>query len=132
MAIEAAFNELRTARSPIVVISAGANRKMTAKALKQMIDKTGIPFVTTQLGKGVVDDLIMNSQELESAVRLNMHVTVVILRDVGYGMIRWKQVNMGFTDFGLDYGNLDFVKIRRSVCRQRLSSRERRSTVAAA
>ena len=24
-------------------------------------------------------------------------------------MIRWKQSNMGFTDFGLDYGNPDFV-----------------------
>ncbi|MNQ53056.1 Acetolactate synthase [compost metagenome] len=53
---------------------------------------------------------MMNSQELETAVRLNMHITVVILRDDGYGMIRWKQANMGFTDFGLDYGNPDFVK----------------------
>ncbi|EKT4505245.1 acetolactate synthase large subunit, partial [Pseudomonas putida] len=53
---------------------------------------------------------MMNSQELETAVRLGMHITVVILRDDGYGMIRWKQANMGFTDFGLDYGNPDFVK----------------------
>ncbi len=29
-------------------------RKMTAKVLKQLIDKTGIPFITTQMGKGVV------------------------------------------------------------------------------
>ena len=60
----------------------------------------------------VCDDggFMMNSQELETAVRLNMHVTVAILRDDGYGMIRWKQANMGFTDFGLDYGNPDFVK----------------------
>lgn len=29
---------------------------MAARALKQLIDKTGIPFVTTQLGKGVVDE----------------------------------------------------------------------------
>ncbi|BAP41607.1 acetolactate synthase large subunit [Pseudomonas sp. 21LCFQ02] len=308
--IEAAVAKLKAARSPILVIGAGANRKMTAKVLKQLIDKTGIPFVTTQMGKGVVDerhprflgnaalssgdfvhraveaaDLIinighdviekppffmvrggtevihisfrsaevdavyfpqievigdianaiwqigealdaaafdgsaqwdftrlmaireaneaqiaegadddrfpvypqrlvadirralpsegivaldngiykiwfarnykahkpntvlldnalatmgaglpsamashlvypqrpvisvcgdggfmMNSQELETAVRLNMNLTVVILRDDGYGMIRWKQANMGFTDFGLDYGNPDFVK----------------------
>ena len=304
-AIEAAVEKLQKARSPILVIGAGANRKMTAKVLKQLIDKTGIPFITTQMGKGVVDerhprflgnaalssgdfvhraveaaDLIinighdviekppffmvrggtevihinfrsaevdavyfpqvevigdianavwqisealtdithwdftrlmaireaneaqiaegaddnrfpvypqrmvadirrvlssegivaldngiykiwfarnykahkpntvlldnalatmgaglpsamaahlvhpdrpvisvcgdggfmMNSQELETAVRLGMHITVVILRDDGYGMIRWKQANMGFTDFGLDYGNPDFVK----------------------
>jgi acetolactate synthase-1/2/3 large subunit len=25
-------------------------------------------------------------------------------------MIRWKQANMGFEDFGLQYGNPDFVK----------------------
>ncbi|MBG4770775.1 acetolactate synthase large subunit [Pseudomonas aeruginosa] len=303
-AICAAVEKLRAARSPILVIGAGANRKMTAKVLKQLIDKTGIPFVTTQMGKGVVDerhprflgnaalsagdfvhraveaaDLIvnvghdviekppffmvrggtevihvnfrsaevdpvyfpqievvgdianaiwqigealddtahwdfprllairaataaqaadgaddprfplypqrlvadvrralpsqgivaldngmykiwfarnykahmpntvlldnalatmgaglpsamaahlvypdrpivavcgdggfmMNSQELETAVRLKMNLTVIILRDNGYGMIRWKQSNMGFADFGLDYGNPDFV-----------------------
>ena len=56
VAIEAAIEKLRNARSPITVIGAGANRKMTAKVLKQLIDKTGIPFVTTQLGKGVVDE----------------------------------------------------------------------------
>ncbi|HGI9241789.1 TPA: acetolactate synthase large subunit, partial [Pseudomonas aeruginosa] len=303
--IEAAVEKLQAARSPILVIGAGANRKMTAKVLKQLIDRTGIPFVTTQMGKGVVDerhsrflgnaalssgdfvhraleaaDLIvnfghdviekppffmvrggtevihvnfrsaevdpvyfpqievvgdianavwqigealtdtshwdfsrllairdaneaqlaegaddprfplypqrlvadvrrampsdgivaldngiykiwfarnykahmpntvlldnalatmgaglpsamaahlvypqrrilavcgdggfmMNSQELETAVRLKMNLTVVILRDDGYGMIRWKQANMGFSDFGLDYGNPDFVQ----------------------
>lgn len=309
-AIEAAVSKIRNARSPILVIGAGANRKMTAKVLKQLIDKTGIPFVTTQMGKGVVDerhprflgnaalsagdfvhraveaaDLIvnighdviekppffmvrggtevihinfrsaevdpvyfpqvevigdianavwqisealaenpahwdftrlltireaneaqiiegaddnrfpvypqrlvadirralpsegivaldngiyklwfarnykahkpntvlldnalatmgaglpsamashlvypdrpviavcgdggfmMNSQELETAVRLKMNLTVVILRDDGYGMIRWKQSNMGFTDYGLDYGNPDFVQYAQS------------------
>ena len=52
---------------------------------------------------------MMNSQELETAIRLKMNLTVLILRDDGYGMIRWKQSNMGFADFGLDYGNPDFV-----------------------
>ncbi|MGO7557705.1 acetolactate synthase large subunit, partial [Rhizobium johnstonii] len=45
VAIEAAIEKLRTARSPILVIGAGANRKMTAKVLKQLVDNTGIPFV---------------------------------------------------------------------------------------
>ncbi|MXI49874.1 acetolactate synthase large subunit [Pseudomonas moraviensis] len=57
---------------------------------------------------------MMNSQELETAVRLKMNLTVIILRDGGYGMIRWKQSNMGFTDFGLDYGNPDFVMYAQS------------------
>lgn len=57
---------------------------------------------------------MMNSQELETCVRLKMNLTVIILRDDGYGMIRWKQSNMGFADFGLDYGNPDFVQYARS------------------
>jgi len=52
---------------------------------------------------------MMNSQELETAVRLKMNLVVIVLRDDGYGMIRWKQAQMGFEDFGLDYGNPDFV-----------------------
>ncbi len=57
---------------------------------------------------------MMNSQELETAVRLKMNLVVIILRDDGYGMIRWKQSNMGFTDYGLDYGNPDFVMYAQS------------------
>jgi acetolactate synthase-1/2/3 large subunit len=57
---------------------------------------------------------MMNSQELETAVRLKMNLVVIVLRDDGYGMIRWKQQQMGFQDFGLDYGNPDFVKYAQS------------------
>ena len=57
---------------------------------------------------------MMNSQEMETAVRLGLHLTVLILRDDAYGMIRWKQANMGFVDFGLTYGNPDFVKYAES------------------
>jgi acetolactate synthase-1/2/3 large subunit len=57
---------------------------------------------------------LMNSQELETAVRLKLNVTVLILNDGSYGMIRWKQANMGFRDFGLSYGNPDFVEYARS------------------
>ena len=52
---------------------------------------------------------LMTSQEMETAVRLGLNLTVLILRDDAYGMIRWKQANMGFADFGLTYGNPDFV-----------------------
>jgi acetolactate synthase I/II/III large subunit len=52
---------------------------------------------------------MMNSQELETAQRLGANLTVLILRDDGYGMIRWKQQSMGFSDFGLDFKNPDFV-----------------------
>lgn len=63
--------------------------------------------VITVCGDG---GFMMNSQEIETAVRLNLHIVVIILRDDAYGMIKWKQSNMGFNNYGLDYGNPDFVK----------------------
>ena len=53
---------------------------------------------------------MMNSQELETAVRLKLNLVVLILDDNGYGMIRWKQAVDHFTDWGLTFGNPDFVK----------------------
>ncbi len=53
---------------------------------------------------------MMNSQEIETAVRLKMDLTVLILNDSAYGMIKWKQDGMGFGEYGLDFGNPDYVK----------------------
>ncbi|NOU59755.1 acetolactate synthase large subunit [Marinifilum caeruleilacunae] len=57
---------------------------------------------------------MMNSQELETAVRLGLHVVIVILNDSAYGMIKWKQAAQKFENFGLDYANPDFVKYAES------------------
>jgi acetolactate synthase-1/2/3 large subunit len=57
---------------------------------------------------------MMNSQEMETAVRFKLDLVVMILKDDSYGMIKWKQANMGFDDFGLDYGNPDFVQYANS------------------
>ncbi|MEI6537668.1 MAG: hypothetical protein WCN98_20155, partial [Verrucomicrobiaceae bacterium] len=54
--VSAAVKRLEAAKSPILVIGAGANRKVTGRMLLQFVEKTGIPFVTTQLGKGVIDE----------------------------------------------------------------------------
>ena len=53
---------------------------------------------------------MMNSQELETAVRLKLNLVVLIIQDDAYGMIRWKQAVDSFADFGLTFGNPDFVK----------------------
>src|SRR5690606_37442530 len=53
---------------------------------------------------------MMNSQELETAKRLNLDLVVLILTDNAYGMIQWKQKDDGFAKFGLSYTNADFVK----------------------
>jgi acetolactate synthase-1/2/3 large subunit len=55
-AVLAAVRAIEAAKSPILVIGAGANRTMTSKMLLELIEKTGIPFLTTQLGKGVIDE----------------------------------------------------------------------------
>jgi acetolactate synthase-1/2/3 large subunit len=61
---------------------------------------------------GVCGDggFMMNSQELETAVRLSLNLVVLILEDRAYGMIRWKQAVDQFPDWGLTFGNPDFVK----------------------
>jgi len=53
---------------------------------------------------------MMNSQELETAVRLQQQLTVIVLRDDAFGMIKWKQAGMKFPSFGMDMTNPDFVK----------------------
>jgi acetolactate synthase-1/2/3 large subunit len=67
--------------------------------------------VMTVCGDG---GFMMNSQELETAVRLGLDLVVVILNDAAYGMIKWKQAAMGFEAFGLDYSNPDFPAYARS------------------
>ncbi|MCH8476070.1 MAG: hypothetical protein LAT55_12690 [Opitutales bacterium] len=57
---------------------------------------------------------MMNSQDLETALRLDLHLVVLILNDASYGMIRWKQADMGFADFGLQFKNPNFVKYAES------------------
>ncbi len=57
---------------------------------------------------------MMNSQELETAVRLKLNIVILILNDNAFGFIKWKQEARGFTNFALDYGNPDFVKYAES------------------
>jgi acetolactate synthase I/II/III large subunit len=57
---------------------------------------------------------MMNSQELETAVRLRLDLVVLILDDSAYGMIRWKQAVDGFADYGMTFGNPDFVTYAKS------------------
>ncbi|MFQ5980676.1 MAG: acetolactate synthase large subunit [Candidatus Heimdallarchaeota archaeon] len=57
---------------------------------------------------------MMSSHELETAVRLGLNLTVMILNDGAYGMIKWKQTAEGYPEFGLNFGNPDFVKYAES------------------
>jgi acetolactate synthase-1/2/3 large subunit len=57
---------------------------------------------------------MMNSQEMETAVRLGVNIVVLVLEDHAFGMIRWKQEVDRFPDFGLEFGNPDFVAYARA------------------
>src|SRR5947199_5114666 len=57
---------------------------------------------------------MMNSQEVETAVRLKVNLVVVILEDSAYGMIRWKQAVDAFPDYGMTFTNPDFVRYAES------------------
>lgn len=57
---------------------------------------------------------MMNSQEMETAVRLKINLIVLVVNDGSYGMIRWKQYGMGYQDYGLQFNNPDFVMYAQS------------------
>src|ERR671920_1660379 len=57
---------------------------------------------------------MMNSQEMETAVRLKLNLVVIVLNDSAYGMIRWKQAVDAFPDHGMTFNNPDFVRYAES------------------
>lgn len=57
---------------------------------------------------------LMNSQELETAVRLGLPIVILIWRDDGYGVIRWKQQLRFHRTSGVEFNNPDFVAYAKS------------------
>lgn len=57
---------------------------------------------------------LMNSQELETAVRLGLPIVILIWRDDGYGVIRWKQQVRFHRTSGVEFNNPDFVAYAKS------------------
>ncbi len=101
------------ARRPNTVLLDNALASMGAGLPSAMAAKLVHPDrrVLAVVGDG---GFMMNSQDLETAVRLGLDLVVLILNDASYGMIRWKQADMGFKDFGLQFNNPDFVKYAES------------------
>ncbi len=96
------------AHSPNTVLLDNALASMGAGLPSAMVAKMVHPDrkVMAICGDG---GFMMNSQEMETAVRFKMDLVILVLRDDAYGMIKWKQAHMGLKNFGLDYGNPDFV-----------------------
>lgn len=101
------------AQAPNTVLLDNALATMGAGLPSAMMAKMLYPEknVVAVVGDG---GFMMNSQELETAVRLGLHLVVIILNDNAYGMIKWKQHGMHLPNFSLDLGNPDFVKYAES------------------
>lgn len=102
---QARFSNCLLLDNALATMGAGLPSAMAAKLVHP--DRC----VTAVCGDG---GFMMNSQELETAVRMGIDVTVLLLRDDAYGMIKWKQQHMGLPNYGLDFGNPDFVKYAES------------------
>ncbi len=89
----------------LATMGAGLASAMEAKRLNP--DKT----VVCVTGDG---GLVMNLGDLETAVRLKLNLVVIVLNNHSYGMIKWKQNGFGLKEWGLDFGNPDFVKLAES------------------
>lgn len=71
--------------------------------------------VLTLTGDG---GFMMNSQELETAVRLGLGFVILIFNDSSYGLIKWRQLDQYGESRSVDFTNPDFIKMAESMnCR---------------
>ncbi len=57
---------------------------------------------------------LMNSQEIETAVRLGISMVILVWNDQGYGLIEWKQLNTFGRPSHVDFNNPDFIQFAES------------------
>ncbi len=89
----------------LAAMGAGLPAAIMAKMLKP--DRNVLAVV----GDG---GFMMNSQEIETALRYNVPVVILLLNDNAFGFIKWKQLCKGYPSFALDYSNPDFIKYAES------------------
>jgi len=75
-----------------------------AIAAKLIYPERNIVAVTGDAG------FLMNSQEIETAVRLNTAIVILVWTDAAYGLIEWKQMSQFGRKSNIDFCNPDFVK----------------------
>ncbi len=57
---------------------------------------------------------LMNSQEIETALRHNIAIIIMIWNDSQYGLIKWHQEQKFGRDAYIDFNNPDFIKYAES------------------
>jgi acetolactate synthase-1/2/3 large subunit len=131
------INDIRAALGPqdIVISDVGAHKMWLARLYQAerpntCIVSNGLAAMGIALPGAVAASLVypertiiavtgdggfmLNSQELETAIRLGLHFIVLIWNDSSYGLIEWKQVcQLGRTSC-VNFDNPDFVSYARS------------------
>ena len=79
-----------------------------AIAAKMIYPQRAVMTITGDAG------FMMNSQELETAMRYNIPIVVMIWRDDEYGLIKWHQLKEFGRPSHIDFKNPDFVKYAES------------------
>ncbi|MEN8802945.1 MAG: thiamine pyrophosphate-dependent enzyme, partial [Thiogranum sp.] len=79
-----------------------------AIAARMVLPDRAVVAVTGDAG------FMMNSQEIETAMRLQVPVVILICNDAGYGLIEWKQMHQFQSSSHVDFTNPDFVKYAES------------------
>ncbi len=79
-----------------------------AVAAKLVYPKKTIVAVTGDGG------FLMNSQEIETAVRLRLSIVILVWNDSGYGLIEWKQMTQFKRSSNIAFKNPDFVQYAES------------------
>jgi len=74
-----------------------------AIAAKMVYPDRAIVAVTGDAG------FLMNSQEIETALRIKQAIVILIWNDNGYGLIEWKQLNTYGRSNNVHFNNPDFV-----------------------
>ena len=131
------IHELRSALAPddLVVCDVGAHKLWMARmfpcqAPNTCIISNGFAAMGIALPGAVAAQLLfpsrrvvavtgdggflMNSQELETAVRLQLPLVILVWRDDGYGVIRWKQMLRFGRTSSVEFDNPDLVTYARA------------------
>lgn len=78
-AIRQAAEIIKQAKSPVIIVSSGGNRKLVTKQLRNFVETTGLYVIGTQLGKGVLPD-----NDSHSLFSLGMHRRDYVNKAIDY------------------------------------------------
>ncbi|KAI5293135.1 hypothetical protein KEM52_005802 [Ascosphaera acerosa] len=126
-AVLKAYQVLKAAKAPLVVIGKGAAYARAETAVRKLIDQTGLPFLPTPMGKGVVPDAHAGNTSTARSVALRNADVVLLLGArlnwiLHYGEApKWStavqmiQVDIHAEEIGRNAGNAD-LSIQGDAC----------------